>query len=287
MAGSSSSRRWSNVVRAGNRTLDRIAIERVARLGARSEAQSPDEQELRETVIEAALRMLWPADPGPGVPAMPSGPDHDRIGQLFHRLYYYDDANTWHRTRYRGTPIEKCPLDLWKYLDIVTRLRPDVVVETNAKGGGSALLLADLCEAMGHGQVFTMGREDDPDWPAHPRITYWHGEPTDPVILGRVAELAEAPASTLVFSNSAHQADAVLEELLAYGPFVSPGSYLIVENTNIGGHPVRADLPEGPMEAVRRFLAASEDFEVDTEMESDRLTFNPSGYLRRRGAEPA
>ena len=70
----------------------------------------------------------------------------------------------------------------------------------------------------------------------------------------------------------------MLDELRAYSPLVSPGSYLIVEDTNVNGHPALPEHGPGPMEAVEEFL------EVDVAREKFFLTFNPRGFLRRRAA---
>jgi cephalosporin hydroxylase len=46
---------------------------------------------------------------------------------------------------------------------------------------------------------------------------------------------------------------------------------------------VAREFGPGPTEAVRAFLAENDDFEIDWEREKFYLTFNPGGYLRRRG----
>ena len=83
--------------------------------------------------------------------------------------------------------------------------------------------------------------------------------------------------------DSDHSYDHVLAELHAYSPIVTPGSYLIVEDTNINAHPVYEEFGPGPMEAVQDFLKERDDFEVDHSREKLLLTFNPHGWLRRLG----
>ncbi|TET88922.1 MAG: cephalosporin hydroxylase, partial [Desulfobacteraceae bacterium] len=78
-----------------------------------------------------------------------------------------------------------------------------------------------------------------------------------------------------------HSMPHVLNEMSIYGNFVTPGSYLIVEDTNINGHPVRPRYTPGPMEAVRSFLRENKAFVVDKKREKFYLSFNPNGYLKR------
>lgn len=66
-----------------------------------------------------------------------------------------------------------------------------------------------------------------------------------------------------------------------FAPYVSKGSYLIVTDSNINGHPVFSDFGPGPFEAVQEFLEECDEFEVDPAREKHKLTFNPSGYLKR------
>jgi cephalosporin hydroxylase len=113
-------------------------------------------------------------------------------------------------------------------------------------------------------------------------VTYLTGSSIAPEIHGRVVELVGDRSPVLVILDSDHTRDHVLEEMRLYGPLVSAGSYMIVEDTNVNGHPVQPRFGPGPMEAVDEFLRESDGFEIDEEREKFFLTFNPRGFLRKR-----
>jgi cephalosporin hydroxylase len=86
----------------------------------------------------------------------------------------------------------------------------------------------------------------------------------------------------MVILDSDHKRDHVLAEMRAYHDLVTPGSYMIVEDTNVNGHPVWPEHGPGPMEAVELFLRENSSFQIDHRCENHLLTFNPNGFLRRK-----
>lgn len=203
------------------------------------------------------------------------------IVRVFHRLYYGSSSRTWSNTYWFGTQTQKCPLDLWVYQEILHEVRPAAIVETGTASGGSALFLASLCDLLGTGEIVTVDIDDRPR-PSHPRVTYLSGSSTAPEVVSRVKELVDDRSPVLVILDSDHSQAHVRGELAAYAHLVTSGSYLIVEDSNINGHPVLPQFGPGPMEAIDEFLAGSSDFEIDRSREKFLLTFNPRGFLRRR-----
>jgi cephalosporin hydroxylase len=175
------------------------------------------------------------------------------------------------------------PLDLWVYQELIVSLRPQLIVETGTAAGGSALFLATVCDAIRSGEIFTIDSQSREDRPIHARVTYFTGSSTAPETLDAVAERAIGKAPIMVILDSDHSREHVLAELRHYARFVTPGSYVVVEDTNVNGHPVACDFGPGPMEAVREFLRERDDFAPDREQEKFFLSFNPSGFLRSRG----
>lgn len=196
-----------------------------------------------------------------------------------HRRYH--SSGVLEQTRWLGVTVWKCPLDLWVYQELASEVRPDLIVESGTAFGGSALYLASICDLLGHGRVLTIDIASQPGHPAHPRITYLQGSSIAPETLAAVRRAIRPGERVLAILDSDHRKAHVLAELRAYGPLVTPGSYLIVEDTNLNGHPVLPHFGPGPREAVQAFLAETDAFVPDRTREKFMLTFNAGGYLRR------
>jgi cephalosporin hydroxylase len=208
--------------------------------------------------------------------------DASSLIDQFHTLYYDGKERTWGNTFWLGHHVLKCPLDLWMYQEILHEVQPEMIIETGTYLGGSALFLASICDLLGSGQVLTIDVDRREGRPRHPRISYLTGSSTSNGILRQVRRRAEGASRILVILDSGHAKEHVLAELHAYAPLVTVGSYLIVEDTNLNGHPVDRDHGPGPAEAVAEFMKGNDAFVRDESREKFMLTFNPGGYLKRR-----
>lgn len=200
----------------------------------------------------------------------------------FHDLYYNGppgQGHTFLRTSWMGVPALKCPLDLWIYQEILYEIRPDLVIETGTHLGGSALYLAHVLDILGKGEVVTIDI-DDAVRPQHPRIHYLQGSSADPELVADGVRGRSRDACVVILDSDHSQAH-VSRELEILSPYVTPGSYLIVEDTNINGHPTYPSFGPGPFEALERFLLDHPEFVVDSSREKFLMTFNPSGFVRR------
>ncbi|OQX52967.1 MAG: cephalosporin hydroxylase [Candidatus Omnitrophica bacterium 4484_213] len=205
------------------------------------------------------------------------------IVDQFHKLYYDSHifGKTWGNTFWLGIPIMKCPLDLWIYQEIISEVKPDVMIECGTAYGGSALFLASMCDLVNNGKVITVDIEDKKNRPQHKRIKYLLGSSTSEEIVGQVRELITNKDKVMVLLDSDHHKEHVLSELRIYSKFVTKGSYIIIEDTNINGHSAYPDFGPGPMEAVEEFLKENKNFIMDRSKEKFYLTFNPKGYLKK------
>ena len=274
-------RRTGELVRRGNATgATRDELDALGRAWLRSASSRRASEPQVFRPISSAFARLW--QPRTQPVAEPPAAVREAIRDQFHRLYYHVSTQTWKDTWYRGILTYKCPTDMWVYQELIDTLRPGLVVETGTFRGGSALFIADRLETLGRGEVVTIDVDVQPDRPEHPRLTYLEGSSVAEEILEEVRRRIPTDGSpVLVILDSDHSEAHVSAELRAYAPIVTVGSYLVVEDTNVNGHPAVPDHGPGPFEAVQAFLATDPGFEVDPRCERYYLTQNPSGYLRR------
>jgi cephalosporin hydroxylase len=205
------------------------------------------------------------------------------IVDQFHALYY--NSHIWgagyRNTSWLSVPVLKCPLDLWIYQEIISEVKPDVIVECETAYGGSALFLASICDLVGRGRFLTIDIERKSQLPHHGRIQYFTGSSVSPDLVEQIRASIGQSERTMVILDSDHKKSHVLQELRIYSGLVTLGRYLVVEDTDVNGHPVLPLHGPGPMEAVEEFMGENHNFVVDKSREKFFLTFNPKGYLRK------
>lgn len=202
--------------------------------------------------------------------------------RLFHKLYYHHYRHqTWEDTWWMGARVLKCPNDLWSYQELIHDTRPDLIIETGTFNGGSTLFFAQLLDILGNGRVISVDLEPQSGLPEHPRIEYRKDSSVSSETLAWVKEACSKAERVMVVLDSDHSRDHVLAECRAYAGFVTAGCFMVVEDGNVGGHPVYREHGPGPTEALNAFLAEDARFLPDPRRERFLMSFNPGGWLRR------
>jgi cephalosporin hydroxylase len=208
----------------------------------------------------------------------------------FHALFI-SNPNTVERNSWMGIQAHQNPNDVWVTQEILFEVKPEFVVEAGAFMGGSAVLWAMILREVNPvGRVIAIDIEDRlskaKELPIFKeRVDFLLGSSTAPEIVAEVKRRV-AGHSVVVILDSDHSSQHVLQELKAYADIVRPGSYIIVQDSNINGHPVVIETglyagQPGPWEAVQEFVASDKRFKIDLDRERLMLTFNPNGFLRR------
>lgn len=242
-------------------------------------------------------------------------------------------SNVWNQAAIRhsyalnfswlGRPAMQAPQDLYAMQELIWTCRPDLVIETGIAHGGSLVMsasmlaLIDYCDAIATGTVLDPRASRrkvvavDIDIRAHNRaaldahplrhkIHLIEGSSVAADIVEQVGGHADGYSRVMVFLDSDHTHNHVLEELECYAPFVGVDSYCVVWDTGV------EDLPEGmcdnrpwgkgnnPKTAVWEYMKRlGQDgrkardgsrlrFEYDHTIEYKlAITASPDGFLKR------
>jgi len=210
-----------------------------------------------------------------------------------------------------GRPIIQYPQDIQMMQELIWNVKPDVIIETGIAHGGSLILSASILALLDLSDASLAGQFVDPskpkrrvigvdidirehnriaieEHPMSPRIKMFEGSSINPAIVEKISAEVENGQKVLIFLDSNHTHDHVLEELKAYAPMVSVGSYCVVFDTLIENmppemYPNRSWGPgDNPMTAVNEYLRSNSDFEIDSSIDQKLLiSVAPQGYLKK------
>lgn len=199
-----------------------------------------------------------------------------------------------------GRPIIQFPQDMIAMQEIIWNVKPDLIIETGIAHGGSLIFYASMlellsCSGVNDGQVIGIdidirehNRDEIETHPMFKRITLIEGSSISDDVIAEVKNYAMGNKKILVVLDSNHTHQHVLEELEAYAPLVTVGSYCVVFDTLVDDMPddFFPDRPWGkdnnPKTAVWEYLASNSDFVIDKGIHEKLLiTVAPDGYLKR------
>ena len=211
----------------------------------------------------------------------------DAVAAEYHKWYY--GTLVWNiKTTWMGVRCQKSVSDMWNYQEILFELKPSLVIEFGTRFGGSALFFANV---MRHtSQPFKVLSVDishkflDPIAQRDPDILFVESSSVAPVIAEQIQRLkGEYPDKIFAILDSDHSMNHVLAEMKLLRPLLSAGDYLIVEDSNVNGHPVLPGFGPGPYEAIEAY-----EHEFPNDYRHDRgrenkfgWTFATNGFLIR------
>jgi cephalosporin hydroxylase len=197
-----------------------------------------------------------------------------RVSNRFRHAYYR--SGVWQDTFFRGRRILKPPTDLHAYHEVIWERRPTAIVECGTHEGGSALFFAAQFEAWDTGHVITIDLEScDLE---HDRVTKLIGSSTDKTTIDAVRKLLLSVGQrVMAVLDSDHSPEHVAREMELYAALVTPGQYLVVEDTFQYEYNGRQNHLE--REVVDPFLEKHPEFTRDARPERFGPTFHPGGWL--------
>lgn len=179
--------------------------------------------------------------------------------------------------------------DLERYRQIIEATKPEVIVETGTRSGASArwfaergldVITVDVDQQGGGARRQHAGQIVD----------FVGGDAKDPDVAQIVEDLVSG-RRCMVSLDSDHSGPHVAEEIKLYGPLVSPGCYLVVED-GIFGFATRTlrtahglgEMVGSPLNAIEEHLDGNAGWSRDVAIERlSPVTHHPAGFWVRNG----
>jgi len=220
----------------------------------------------------------------------------DELTELRKKIYpYLAKYKYTYNFSWLGRPIIQLTEDMILMQEIIFNVKPDLIIETGIAHGGSLIFSASILHLLG-GDRKVLGIDIDirkhnrraiEEHPLSKNISMIEGSSIDESIAKQVYDFAKNLKRVMVFLDSNHTHQHVINELELYSPLVKNGSYVVVFDTGIEdmSEDMFNDKPWGkgdnPKTAVWEFLDSSDRFEIDHKLESRVLfTVAPDGYLK-------
>jgi cephalosporin hydroxylase len=194
------------------------------------------------------------------------------------------------KNRWLGVGIIQFPSDLITYASLLYKVKPEVIIETGTNYGGLAVYFATVMEKVNPNARIITVDIDSSKWDREvtggritskmlERIIFVKGDSVSEAVINKIREYAEGKTG-LVLLDSLHTREHVLKELKLYSSFVSPGSYVIVNDTHLETMNIM-DAGSGPLRAVKDFLNETKEFTIDPDLPGTIISCAPSGFLKR------
>tara|TARA_B100000161_G_C33551945_1_gene415854 strand:+ start:997 stop:1785 length:789 start_codon:yes stop_codon:yes gene_type:complete len=213
-----------------------------------------------------------------------------------------------------GRPVIQYPQDLILIQQIIWKVKPDLIIETGIARGGSLLFSASILELLSlyniNKKSKVLGIDIDirkhnlkeiKKSPLYKRISLIQGSSVEKIVKDKVKKITQNFKNILVFLDSNHTHNHVLEELNFYSTLVTKNSYCVVFDTVISKlndkfHTRKAwNSNENPYTAVEEFLRYIKKkrvydinnklikFSIDNFYENQAMiTVAPKGFLLRK-----
>ena len=209
--------------------------------------------------------------------AIANSPLTDDIRKFFYEHMHLRN-NGINEPRWRGIQVVKFPADLILYAQTIYTLKPDYIIETGTKFGGSASFFGDMMSLFcgPEAKVITIDVVKRPV-PLHPRVEYIIGSSSDRAVVEDVkSRIPGGRGAVMVVLDADHSRTHVMRELRLFAPMVTHRQFIVVEDSY-----TRDEAMKGPGHAVEWFLTKTDKFQREPVEDQFINAVSRGGWLRR------
>ena len=198
----------------------------------------------------------------------------------------HHQRNIHFKMKYRGADMQKNPMDLVIYSEIIHEQEPDCIIEIGGAGGGTAKWLCDQLSIIGKKDSIVISVDiTHAHFKFHDkRLQKVTGDSTTDETGALVYGLAFDKKKVLIIHDGSHKKVDIKKDFARYSALVQPGGYFIIEDGVMDVFDWKDHRTSGHdcgMYAGLEIEKENDNWEIDYEKERYIITYNPCGYLRR------
>lgn len=205
----------------------------------------------------------------------------------YHKWYYHN--NVWQTTEFMGVKTMKSVSDMWNYQEIIFNLKPGIIIEFGTNRGGATIFFSQILSKINpNGKVFSVEINPsiiDQSVKNYTNIELAIDSSISESVRNKIKNLIQEHSGPIfAILDSDHSKEHVLAEMKFLREFMKKGDYMIVEDSNINGHPIFPGWGEGPYEAMEEYSKLfPEDYHRDQDREKKfGFTFATDGFLIKK-----
>lgn len=193
------------------------------------------------------------------------------------------------KTKYRGVPLYKNPLDIGLYLTLIEHLQPKTIIEIGTMYGGSALWFADMLSnhRIPNFHIYSVDIKQISEV-VDERITFLEGDAKNlgATLTDAMFETMEHPF--LIIEDSSHMYPETYAVLDFFQARTISEDYLVVEDgiVSLLSDPAYELYQDGPNRALHDFMRDHPDiYEIDDDLcdfYGYNMTYCLNGWLCRK-----
>lgn len=192
--------------------------------------------------------------------------------------------NIHFKFKYFGYHMQKNPMDLIVYMEIIQEQKPDYIIEIGAANGGTALWFCHQLDSLCHGKLISVDITHDLCKIKHERLIKITGDSTLKSTVDKVKNKIEKGSKCLIVQDGSHRKCDIKKDFENYSDLVNVGSYFIIEDGIMdvfGWKDHRTNGHDCGMYAGIEIEKENEKWKIDFDKEKYVATYNQCGFLKR------
>lgn len=219
---------------------------------------------------------------------------------------WFNENQVFQYMSWLGVFVQQDPSDAFVIQQMLWQVKPDLVIEIGTNTGGGAVFYSSIMGFYNKNhKVVTLDVKEVSNWNArnndrcekcimgdkHPlwtagNIHFIKGRVTEEATRKKVDEFVKEAKTVLVIEDASHRYPDTLQNIEAVHHWVTPGSYMLVQDTKmdrfVAGLKMKYGRHKfGPMRSVDEFLKKHDNFVVDRKFEYLMYSQHHRGFLKK------